>query len=108
MAQRHAQDYVSGVIYHTRVSVFACAHLLFDLTTLARFIFNCQFQETMAAFKWDIPPRFNMGYACVDRHVASGYGDAVGLIHCSSTHERRYTFNQLKLQSDSLAVGTLA
>ncbi len=50
---------------------------------------------------WDIPERFNMGYDCVDKHVADGKGDKLALIWENDEGKtEQYTFNRIKELSD--------
>ncbi len=64
------------------------------------------YDATMRAFRWQIPAKFNMGTACVDRHVQAGHGNETGLIFRTGDSERPYSYCELKLDSDRLAVGT--
>ncbi|WP_069808162.1 AMP-binding protein [Vulcanisaeta thermophila] len=62
------------------------------------------YEELYNAFSWNIPERFNVGYAIIDRNVKRGFGDRISIYYIDDEGNRAsYTFNELKRFSDSIA-----
>jgi acetyl-CoA synthetase len=62
------------------------------------------YEEAVAAFRWQVPERYNIGTDICDRHVARGAGANPALIHLKQTGEvDAYSFSDLKRLSNRLA-----
>ncbi|MCH2163698.1 MAG: AMP-binding protein [Marinovum sp.] len=61
------------------------------------------YNETYQSFKWDVPPRFNMGVAVSDR-LSATRADQVAIEEIDADgHVKAVTFTSLSAQSDRLA-----
>ncbi len=70
---------------------------------LRRYSFS-SYDELYSNFRWNIPERFNIGYAIIDRNVERGFGDKPAVYYLDDEGNRYLlTFNELKRRSDALA-----
>jgi subtilase family serine protease len=78
--------------------------LLFDILFM-NYLFsrNKSINSLYRNFQWKIPPLFNIGIECVDRHVSNGQGGKIAIIEHAT--KRKFTFQDLKHLTDSFALG---
>ncbi len=60
--------------------------------------------DVVAAFRWEIPERYNIAIDVVDKHVAAGHGGRLALIHESESGAiERFSFEDIARKSNRLA-----
>jgi hypothetical protein len=58
----------------------------------------------VAAFRWEIPARYNIGVDVADKHVLDGHGDQLALIYESESGTvERFSFADIARKSNQLA-----
>src|SRR5207302_541171 len=60
------------------------------------------YEELCRAFRWEVPARFNIGAACVDRH-ATGHGRLALIYEATDGSVDRYSFENLRRLSNRCA-----
>ena len=60
------------------------------------------YEEVCRAFRWEVPARFNIGTACVDRH-ADGTGRLALIYEAPDGAVTRFTYDDLKRLSNRCA-----
>ncbi|HKS89787.1 MAG TPA: acyl-CoA synthetase [Stellaceae bacterium] len=63
---------------------------------------GASYDEVYAGFRWEVPARFNIGAACVDRH-ATGAGRLALVYEAPDGSVARFTFDDLKKLSNCCA-----
>src|SRR5699024_9569876 len=61
---------------------------------------NFDWKEVEKAFSWYETGKVNAAYEAIDRHAESGRRDQVALIYSDNDREEKYTFQQMKEQSN--------
>jgi acetyl-CoA synthetase len=62
------------------------------------------YADVVAAFRWEIPARYNIGVDVADKHVRDGRGDQLALIYeTESGAVERFSFADIALKSNKLA-----
>ncbi len=61
---------------------------------------NFDWKEVEKAFSWYETGKVNVAYEAIDRHAESGRRDQVALIYSDNDREEKYTFQQMKEQSN--------
>jgi acetyl-CoA synthetase len=62
------------------------------------------YDAVRAAFRWQVPARYNIGVDVCDKHVAAGRGDDLALIYLDPAGAaRRFTFRDIQRLSNRLA-----
>ena len=62
------------------------------------------YSDAVAAFRWEIPARYNIGVDVADKHVRDGRGDQLALIYeAESGAVERFSFADIALKSNKLA-----
>jgi len=60
-------------------------------------------QHVEQQFTWSKTGQVNMAHECIDRHVEDGYGGKTALHYINGEYEERWTFDELKRQTDRVA-----
>jgi acetyl-CoA synthetase len=62
------------------------------------------YADAIGAFSWDIPARYNIGVDVIDKHIGTGHGDRLALVHeLESGAIERFSFADIARKSNSLA-----
>jgi acetyl-CoA synthetase len=62
------------------------------------------YADTVAAFRWEIPTRYNIGVDVADKHVLDGRGDRLALIYESESGSvKHFSFADIARKSNQLA-----
>src|SRR6516164_1360216 len=62
------------------------------------------YADVVAAFRWEIPARYNIGVDVADKHVRDGRGDQLALIYESESGAvERFSIADIALKSNKLA-----
>ncbi|WP_246187995.1 acetate--CoA ligase [Paenibacillus tengchongensis] len=59
-----------------------------------------RWEDVASAFSWYTSGKVNMAHEAVDRHVLEGRGDRTALIYSDAGSEERYSFSELREQSN--------
>ncbi|MFC4712130.1 acetate--CoA ligase [Planococcus dechangensis] len=60
-------------------------------------------QQVEKQFTWSETGKVNMAHECIDRHVEDGFGGKTALHYINGEYEERWTFDELKRQTDRVA-----
>jgi acetyl-CoA synthetase len=60
-------------------------------------------QQVEQQFTWSETGKVNMAHECIDRHVEDGFGGKTALHYINGECEERWTFDELKRQTDRVA-----
>ncbi|MDE4083498.1 acetate--CoA ligase [Planococcus maritimus] len=60
-------------------------------------------QQVEQQFTWSKTGKVNMAHECIDRHVEDGFGSKTALHYIDGEYEERWTFDELKTQTDRVA-----
>lgn len=71
-----------------------------NLTSYEKAYDNFDWKEVEKAFSWFDTGKVNAAYEAIDRHADSEGGDKVALIYSDAEREEKYTFREMKEQSN--------
>ncbi|MFC4077004.1 acetate--CoA ligase [Salinithrix halophila] len=71
-----------------------------NMKSYAKACENFDWRDMEKAFSWYETGKVNAAYEAIDRHVDSGKGDKTALLYSDPKREERYSFREMKEQSD--------
>lgn len=71
-----------------------------NMTDYSRAVEEFRWEDVEKSFSWYGTGHVNMAHEAIDRHVLEGRGGATALIYSDSVREERYTFADLREQSN--------